>query len=501
MHALLAPVLAQVITLGLADRLEARYVASATQRQPDGTTSIPAVRQFDGINTTTPAARVQFDLRRASISLGYAPTLTLVPLIEAPREFLVYHRASLTADYRWKRTTVALGEVVGYGERDFALESLMPRTTAGTTPQPNQAAPNAQRDPNTPNAPNANPPPAGGTTGTTGTQGGAAPGGTTPGGVRPYAPGTGKINFSEFRSFLTLNHAFSRPLTLRVQGGYSISGGTTEQDRKSYPRTRGPDATLALRYEADPRNALVTTLTGVYTKSDTELHNRAYYTTLTEDYLHRFSRLTSGIVGAGLSFGRTQQDLGLGLPLYSVYPVLRAGLAHSSRVAQGMLTVTADVNTAPAMDLNTATVDPRIGTILSAMWTRERFSFIANASSTISIQRKESHTFDSILTTATARYDLGAGFGADLGARTTFQRYNGQDTIPQTWVMFLGVTYVFLQPFNEPRPRKAAVAAGGVAAPGKGDEKGDPAGGAPAGGGKGGATGKGGGAAAGGGAK
>lgn len=500
MHALLAPVLAQVVTLGLADRLEARYVVSATQRDANGVTTIPAVRQFDGINTTTPSGVVKFDLRRASISVGYAPTLTLVPLIETPREFLVYHRALLAADYRFKHTTVAIGTTAGYGERDFALEALMPRTTAGTTPQPNQATPDNRQNPNPPNG---TPPPAGGTTaGTTGTgntQGGTTPGNTGPQTIRPVA---GKVNFADFRSFLSINHAVSRPLTLRLQGGYGISGGTTEADRKNYPVATGPDATLAARYTADPRNAFVTTLTAVYVRKtpDPEIPNsgtRTYYATLTEDYVHGFTRQTLGIFGAGVSFSRQRGDADLAA-LYSIYPVLRAGVSHSGRVAQGMLTVTADVNTQPLVDLNTARVDPRIGTNLAVMWNRDRFSLIANGASTISVQREGVRAFSSVLTSVTARYDLGAGFGADLGGRTAFQRYYGQDTIPQTWVMFMGVTYNFLQPFNEPRPRKAAATGGGGAAPG--DAKGGAAGGAAAAGVKGGAGAKGGGGGPGGGA-
>jgi hypothetical protein len=469
MHALLAPVLAQLVTLGLADRLEGRYVIGYGQKQ------------FDGINTTTPAGTVRFDLGRASIRLGYAPTLTIVPLFETPRELLLYHRGYLGAEYRWKRTTVSLGQAAGYGDRDFQLEALMPRqTTAGTTPYPQGQQTAANPAGQTPNGT----PAAGGTGGT-----GAAPGGTTPGGVRPYQQDTGKINFADFRSFLALTHAVSRPLSLRLLAGYTISGGTTAADRQLYPLTHGPDATLAARYTADARNALVTTLTGVYTK--TENGNRGAYTTLTEDYLHGFTRQTLGIVGAGVSFGRTEPPGGL--PLYSIYPMLRVGVVHASRLAQGIFTVTLDVNTAPAMDLNTATVDPRIGTTASASWTRERFSLVATAASTISIQREQSHTFDSILTSATARYDIGAGFATDLGTRTTFQRYNGQDTIPQTWVMFFAVSYTFLQPLNAPRAQKAAATGGGGAAPAAAGnkEKGAGAGAATA-------TGKGGGAAGGG---
>jgi hypothetical protein len=370
MHALLAPVLAQLVTLGLADRLEGRYVIGYGQKQ------------FDGINTTTPGGTVRFDLRRASISLGYAPTLTLVPLIETPRELLVYHRGFLSADYRWKRTSVSLGQSIGYGDRDFQLEALMPRqTTAGTTPYPQgQQTPTNQAG-QTPNGT----PPAGGTSsgatgGTGGTGGtGAAPGTTTPGGVRPYQEDTGKVRFADFRSFLTVTHAVSRPLSLRLLAGYTISGGTTADDRKSYPVTRGPDATLAARYTADARNALVTTLTGVYTKNDNG--NQGYYATLTEDYVHGFTRETLGIFGTGVSFGRTAQAGGL--PLYSIYPTFRAGVTHASKLAQGMLMLTLDVNTAPAMDLNTATVDPRIGTTASVIWTRDRFSLLASAASTI----------------------------------------------------------------------------------------------------------------------
>jgi len=456
MHGLLAPVLAQIVTLGLAERLEARYIVTSGNGQAPGANAAQvAPNTFDGINTTTPAGALSFDLRRASITIAYAPRFTLVPLFETPRELLVLHRGLVSADYHWRRTTFGVGASASYGERDFQLEALMPRQTVPVS------APTTQGQPTSPTQPGQTPPnqnpPAGGTANS------GAPSGTgsvtTP--TRPTQT-AGPVYYAEFRTFATLEHAISRPFSLRFAVGYYKSGAIHEADRINYPISQGPDTTISGRYTVDSRNIFTSNLTAVYTRN--ELGNKAFYSTLSEDYSHKFSRHTTGIVGAGVSFGRTE-PAGY-LPLYSIYPTFRVGIAHSSRLARGVLTLTLDVNSTPAMDLNYATVDPRIGTIANIMWARDRFSIAANAASTLSITRSAYHTFDSILTSLTAAYNIGAGFSVDAGSRTTWQRYDNQQTIPQTWVFFAGISYNFSDALNPPHHAGAGAALGAGAAPG-----------------------------------
>jgi hypothetical protein len=138
MH-LLAPILGQLLTLGLSDRTEARYVANETEEH------------FEA--STQPAAGIDLSYRRTSLRFGYAPIITVLPLESEPREIFTFHTAFVAASHNFRHTSFSISQSAGYGEMNFQSQALAPVATTPTTGTPNTPVDPAQ--PNTPTQPNA----------------------------------------------------------------------------------------------------------------------------------------------------------------------------------------------------------------------------------------------------------------------------------------------------------------------------------------------------------
>ena len=81
MSLLLAPLLAQSITLGVADRSEARYLT-------------PNDYAYEA--STAPGARLTLHWPRHDVVLGYDASLTWAPLEKKPRNLLVLHTLAIS---------------------------------------------------------------------------------------------------------------------------------------------------------------------------------------------------------------------------------------------------------------------------------------------------------------------------------------------------------------------------------------------------------------------
>src|SRR5450432_3170664 len=121
MSPLFGPILAQLVTLGLSDRSEARHVVTDDSYSEVG---------------TYPHVSLNFGWRHATLTLGYGPSLTLTPLEAKDPSLVVFHSASLSMSNRWRRTTVTASESLGYGEVDFRTQALAAPGTAPVTSVP-----------------------------------------------------------------------------------------------------------------------------------------------------------------------------------------------------------------------------------------------------------------------------------------------------------------------------------------------------------------------------
>src|ERR1700753_441749 len=109
MPGLLAALLGQLVTLAVADRLEGHYILSKDEHF------------FQSTDTAVPAASVVFDWRRATLTLRYARSLSVIPIWASDsesRELLLSQRAALDVQYRWRNTTFTLDNFGIYGQRD-----------------------------------------------------------------------------------------------------------------------------------------------------------------------------------------------------------------------------------------------------------------------------------------------------------------------------------------------------------------------------------------------
>jgi len=244
-----------------------------------------------------------------------------------------------------------------------------------------------------------------------------------------------------------LSHLLARDATLGVSGGYSLAGGVDDRSRAVYPVLPSADAGVSVGYEIDGRNTVTTSLTNQVAWGSDE--TTTYLAILTESWLHRFTRHTTGDVGAGISYSRTQRP---DFPtLHQIYPVGSTGIAHSTRLARGTFSLGARLSAAPVLDLTTAVIDPRLGIGAGVGWTRRRLSMHASFGSALSLSDGGEGALSSVSASAGVSYEIGAGFSVDAGVREAWQRFLGVTLVEPTTVFYGGVSWGGGVELNRPR--------------------------------------------------
>src|SRR5450432_2879319 len=121
MSPLFGPILAQLVTLGVGDRTEARYVVAGTGT-PGAAVVAPNSSPYAEV-ATYPRIGLNFGwhhspLSQTSLSLGYGPSITVTPLEADHPDVLVYQAATFAASHshRWQRLTMTISESVSYTE-------------------------------------------------------------------------------------------------------------------------------------------------------------------------------------------------------------------------------------------------------------------------------------------------------------------------------------------------------------------------------------------------
>jgi hypothetical protein len=421
MH-LLAPILGQLLTLGLSDRTEARYVADEDDEH------------FEA--STQPAAGIDLSYRRTSLRIGYAPVITVLPLEREPREVFSFHTGFIGASHSFRHTTFGISQAVGYGEANFESQALAPPATTPTTGSPNPPVDSPQ--PNAPNAPPAQPAPGGGET----------PGG--PGAEPGASSGTVRatdqlVKYVSLRTSAEISHRLGRFTSIQGGLGYTVTGGADEESRSLYPTVRGPDARATLSYALNARNLLSSTLSAQYATSgdSTETLSLAF----DQIWHHDFSPRTAGELGAGLTYAHSPQENGS--IAHSFYPAGRASITHNQRFARGVLNMNASAGGAPVLDFTTAAIDPRLFVAAGLGWGRDRFSVSVGGGTSVSLSGSdEQDAFSALNASAGVGYYLGVGFSADGGVRGAWQQVGGEDRIPPTAAAYLALSWHIGIPLN-----------------------------------------------------
>jgi hypothetical protein len=415
MSPLFGPILAQIVTLGVSDGTEARYIA----RQSD--------THFEA--STTPRVGLNVDWRHSSLTLAYGPSITVLPLESTPRETLILHNGLAGIGYRWRRTTVAVSETLSYGEVNFQTLALADPRAVSAAPAPS-AAPGGMT-----------PTPTGATGGTA--TPGATPGGMTPGGsttgngatVARQVPGV-TIPFVLSTTSLDVTHKLSPVLTLSEGVAYLYQGGIGDEAEKTYPLSKGVRGIFNATYRLTHRDSVTSAVTSAYTHV---LGDSLWVTNAQENWSHALDPRTGTLLGGGVSIARTSRDDGF--VSYAIYPTFTAGISHTESVARGVLRLSLGATAAPAIDPLHSTIDPRLGMVVGTAWSRDRFSASATGTSAISLSQDTANAFNSVNAALVFAYYLGAGFTVNSGVRASWQSFAGESTIPPAYAIFLGASW------------------------------------------------------------
>lgn len=446
---LLAPLLAQLVSLNVGDRTEGRYVASAP-------------RHFEA--ETRPLAGLNLQFRRATVTLFYAPTVLATRLEDGPHEWLTYHSGAFLGSYRWRHTTLTLGEYIGFGERDPAVDALGLRTAAATPQTPNSSTTPVAITPTTST----------GTGGTTAGSSGTPPlasGGTSTGagmapatgtGMAPVAGSTGTpagqlpangqarvlqqvVHLESITTAVSLTHYYNSALTLRADAGYTVSGGTDAASQYYYPLVRGPSLGVSATDRKTGKDTFVTSGSAQYVSG--ALPSRTLLLLGNQRWEHAFDHRTLTRLGAGLSINRNSQDNGT--VSYGIYPTLELGIAHKLRVLRGTLSLTAGSFAAPVLDPIRVVVDPRVGITTNAIWSRYSFSVGTIGNTSFSLAGGSSAgALNAFNGSAFTAYRLTRALAVDCGVRGAWQSYEGQSVLPFAWLAYAGVIFAANVPLN-----------------------------------------------------
>ncbi|HET7543367.1 MAG TPA: hypothetical protein VFK05_26015 [Polyangiaceae bacterium] len=424
MSPLLGPILAQLVTLTVSDRTEARHIVA------NETGSYSEV-------ATYPRAGLYFGWKHTTLTLGYSPSLTFTPLEDKHPEALLFHSAYLAMAQRWRRTTLSLSQSGGYGRVSLRGQALGdPRAIVGT------GAPQG----------NTTPPPA--TTGATGMP--PATGGTAP----PAAMGTNplpslalQVPITFVSSVTTLNVNQLLSAVLSVSGGvsYFYSGSVGDDvpqgpaNQQYYPTVKGPGAQVLVTYQ--PTHADSVTTSAFSQLADTSNGNRAWLLVGNETWTHRLTRQTNTTLGAGLSLTRNSQPNNL--VFYSIYPNFQLSINHTSRLDRNVITLGAGASSAPFLDPVRGIVDPRVGTYAYAGLTKDKFSTSLNAYTGVQIGAGNTGgVLNSASGTLNVSYRLGDAVWVDSGVRTAWQAYQGTAQVPISFGVYAGINVALSTPLH-----------------------------------------------------
>jgi hypothetical protein len=407
MSPLLGPILAQLVTLSVSDRTEARHVATDVNYSEVA---------------TYPRVNLAVGWKKTTLNLGYSPAITVTPLATADDpQVLVFQSGNLAMSRRWQRTTLTLTESVGYGRVNLRSQALGdPRGVAAT------------------GAPTGNAPPPG-----TGAQPGAGPtmGGPGTNALPALALDT-PITYGSSTTALTVTELLSARLQLSGGINYMVSGALSDVPGDAYPAVRGPGAQLATTYQPAPDDTFTTVAFSqlAYTSNG----NRAWLLTGNEIWAHRLSRRTNGTLGAGLSLTRNSQPNHY--IFYSVYPNFVLGINHKNRINRNQITIGAGASSAPFIDPVRGLVDPRVGTYAFAALTKDKFTTSLNGSTGLQLTAgPTSGALNSVAGTLNFGYRFGDGVSVDSGVRSAWQAYAGTATVPISFAVYVGITLALVQ--------------------------------------------------------
>ncbi|MEO7035144.1 MAG: hypothetical protein ABI548_14600 [Polyangiaceae bacterium] len=407
---LLAPILAQLITLNLGARNEALYIAPTSNHYLDDSRALVALR---------------FGWQHSQLTLTYTPSLILANLGSPPIERLLSHTVGISSSTEISRAIVTVSEVAVYGQVDPTISALS----------------GGQLDPTNSQLQN------GGGSGA-GAGGGSGPGstGTAPGTGAGAGSGPGAaqplvlsrvLRVESSTTTAALAYQFSLADTAGVSALYSIGGGADASSRTVSPVFESVRLGVSWQKLFTPADTVTSVLASTYGWSADG--TSALITGVTELWMHAFSAMTSGRLGAGVAVTRgTPVD---GASQNSVYPTIDAALAHSEPLARGMLAMSVGASTAPVIDPISGAIDPRLGFTGALGWSKEKFAIGAFGTASVSVAGAGNQgAQDFAGAELRTSYQLTPVLSVDGGLRGAWQVFQSQTVVPPSYAIFVGVS-------------------------------------------------------------
>lgn len=393
MTGLLAPLLAQALTLTLGDDSDLRARVEEKELSWDV--------------TTIPNVTLRLDTRKVGYSLSYAPSISFLSIGTEDESTTVLHNVNLTATARFKRTTAALNQYFSMGTTNYRLDAAPALTGGATEPEPE---------------------------------------GPEPGAPPTIPPGQqGSVNevvtVGSSTTSLGLAHVVTRRSTINEYASYTMAGGLNEPSRQAYPLQRGFGAGLGYVFTPGQRDTLSTNLTGdvVYTDPDV----RSLVTTLRESWGRSWSSGFVVTVGVGATYLRTDRgaqteealvvDVG---PVGSLSATYRWG-AHGANYA-----LTATVGSTPAVDRFTGYVDPRVLWLLSLSRSKRRLTLEASATGAHSTDPDSIAPLSTVGGSVGAFYQLTDELALRAGGSASVEVISPEDDHPPPlWLFYVGFSF------------------------------------------------------------
>jgi hypothetical protein len=154
---------------------------------------------------------------------------------------------------------------------------------------------------------------------------------------------------------------------------------------------------------------------------------------------HRFDGRTTSQLGGGLSNTRFSRDDGL--IAYSIFPNFVANVDYTTRLWGGQLSLNLGLFSNPVMDTLRATIDPRVSAASGISYARKRFSSSLTGTAAVSVAPdvNDSAAFDAYTAALSLAYQFVDEAGVDAGARMLKQQFQGNDLIPLSYAVFVGL--------------------------------------------------------------
>jgi len=419
----LGPILAQVATLSVGDRTEVRRVVL------DDT-------HYEG--STRPQVALDVGWRRFRLSMSYGPLLTLLPLEAKHRDLIVYNSGTISSTYAWGHSSFTVSEGIGYGSQNFQVAALAApaAATRGTGTTGTGTTGTGTTGTGTTGT---------GTTGTGTTGTGTTGTGTTGTGTTGTAAngslirGTNQdVHYASSATTVGLTHQTPDNVLLHGELSYTVSGGARETDRLSSPLVYGPRGFVSARFRVARDDDFTVGLIAQYASSS--IGASVWVGLATGTWSHRFDPRTTAQLGVGLSGTRT--PLTFGFVAYQVDPVFTGLFAHTAPVGRGTIGLSESISSAPAIDPVTAAADPRVTVGSAVNYQLKRFSSFVSGGGNFSTAAPSSvGSLTAVGGGAGVAYQLSRAFAADTGIRFAYQTFQGQNTIPLSYAVFVGLSF------------------------------------------------------------